>query len=372
MSEIAIIGAGGFVGTSLVEALVLDGRTPVRAVVRAYRNFAGLCRFGSAVKTTVADAENPTALAAALRNAAVAVNLTTGPPAGIVRSTRTIYEACLAANVPRLVHLSSAVVYGQVAEPHLADDAPPLTRHWMPYAKAKAAAENWLRERMSDSSLDVAVVRPGIVWGVRSPHTLDIVQRLLRKDAFLVDGGKGIFNGIYIDNLVACIRACCDSSASAGGFYHVGDAETVTWREFFDALGPDLDCDPSRLAQVPGDRFPWSKSAIVDYVQSLPGVNGLYHRLKSRVPSGWKAAIKSRLAGPYNYEKVASRYSARPSVDRETWHLQKVRHKLPIQKFGERFGFSPPVTFAEAICRTVRWLSFLGLTPSLQPVESPA
>ena len=46
---IAIIGAGGFVGTSLVEALTLHGTADVRAIVRRFRSFAGLSRFGAGV-----------------------------------------------------------------------------------------------------------------------------------------------------------------------------------------------------------------------------------------------------------------------------------------------------------------------------------
>lgn len=372
MSDIAIIGAGGYVGTSLAESLVLDGKVPVRAIVRAYRSFAGLCRFGSAVNVVKADAENPVALTNALCGVSVAINVTTGPPAGIVRSTRSIYDACLAAGVDRLVHLSSAVVYGEVTSPDITDDASPLTRHWMPYAKAKSAAENWLKLRQHGGPLEIAVLRPGIIWGARSAHTLDMAQRLLRKDAFLVGDGEGIFNGIYIDNLLACIRACCDHPSSITGCYHVGDAETVTWRDFYKALGAVLDCDPGRLPRVSGTRFPWSKGAIIDYIQSLPMVNGLYHRLKAHVPSGWRAAIKESLAGPYLYGRQVNEYSPKPSVDREMWHLQKVQHKLPIERFARHFDYSPPVSFAEGISRTVCWLDYQGLTASASPTEIQA
>ena len=85
MHEIELIGAGGFVGSSLIESLVLDGGVTVRAIVRAYRNFAGLCRYGSSVTLSVADAEDRIGLARAIRGASIVVNVTTGPPAGIVQ-----------------------------------------------------------------------------------------------------------------------------------------------------------------------------------------------------------------------------------------------------------------------------------------------
>ncbi len=73
-----------------------------------------------------------------------------------------------------------------------------------------------------------------------------------------------------------------------------------------------------------------------------------------------KASIKSMLGGGYQYDPVAHAYSARPRVDRELWHLQKVTRKLPSVKFVSRFGCAPSVSFVEGVRRTQRWLGFLG------------
>jgi len=367
MSGVAIIGAGGFVGSRLIESLVLDGCTNVRAVVRSYRNIAAFCQYGDAVDTRLANAEDPVSLAAALEGAVVAVNLTTGPPSGIVRSTRAILEACARAGVRRLVHLSSAVVYGDVTEP-IGDDDPPVARHWMPYARAKAESERWLLgqiERQHD--VEIIVLRPGIVWGVRSPHTLAFAQSLAAKNAFLSGDASGIFNGIYIDNLTSAIRACCDCRRRVVGFFNVGDRETITWRDFFGAIGPALDCDTRQLPTVSAEQFPWSVGAAVDAIQSMGPVNALYHRLKSHVPDGVKSAVKSRLEGAYMYDRHAGAYAARPSVSREQWHLQRVRHKLPTGKFERAFHHAPPVSFQEGVRRTLTWLAALGLVSPAFP-----
>jgi 2-alkyl-3-oxoalkanoate reductase len=359
MKTIAIVGAGGFVGTSLIESLVLSGHGGVRAVIRSYRNMAGFCRWGDAVDVKLADANSETALAAAFQGVDAVVNVTTGPPAGIVKSTRAIYNACRAAGVRRFVHLSSAVVYGDVEQP-IDDDAAPLDKHWMPYARAKAESERWLRAR-TDTDLGVTVLRPGIVWGVRSPHTMGFARSLARKSSFLVDGGQGVFNGVYIANLVAMIRAACEHPGDINGFFNAGDAERVTWREFYDALGGPLGCDPARLPVVSGEKFPWSLGAAIDAVQSLAPVNALYHRLKTHIPDSLKAAIRSRLEGAYDFDRHATGYASVASVDRELWHLQRVRHKLPVAKLAQRFGLATPVSFPEAVRRTTAWLETYGL-----------
>src|SRR5882724_2457364 len=114
---------------------------------------AGFCQYGAAGDVRLANAEDPGSLAQALEGSRVCVNLITGAPAGIVRSTEAILEACARAGVRRLVHLSSAVVYGDVPAP-ICDDEPPLTNHWMPYARAKATSEVWLRERLGRQSVE--------------------------------------------------------------------------------------------------------------------------------------------------------------------------------------------------------------------------
>jgi nucleoside-diphosphate-sugar epimerase len=360
MISVGVIGAGGFVGQSLVESCVLDSDVSVRAIIRNYRNLAGLCRFGSLVDVRRADAEDVPSLKEAVAGMHTVVNVTTGPPAGIGRSTKAIVVACRDAGVRRLVHLSSAVVYGDVLNP-VGDDDPPVSRHWMPYARAKAAAELWLRERSTDEGLDIVVLRPGIVWGVRSPHTFDIARALGDKSAYLVGDGAGIFNGVFIANLTASIRACCQHPGRVSGFYNVGDCESVTWRDFFDALGPALDCDTRRLPVVDGGHFPRSVRSTIDSIQSLPMVNETYHRLKVHVSDGLKTSIRARLEGRYRYERNAAAYATSASVDREMWHLQRTRHKLPTAKFARTFGFVPPVSFPEGIRRTVSWLDSLGL-----------
>ncbi len=363
MGPIAILGAGGFVGTRLVETLLLGGASEVKAIVRSYRSFASLARFGSPLTITLADAENPAALAQAIQGCSAVVNLTTGTPASIQRSTRAIVQACSEAKVPRFIHMSSAVVYGEVSSPDLADDAPPLSKHWMPYAKAKSAAEVFLRQRQPSLPFQLSVLRPGIVWGPRSQHTLHIVNGLLSRSAWLVDQGQGICNTVYVDNLVAGILACCVDPGDISGFYNVGDAETITWRDFYAAFAEHCAYDMNRALRVSGDSFPWSLRSAIDYVQNFPGINALYHIAKTKLPDGLKASIKARLAGQPVYDSLAQPYAQKPSVDRELWHLQKVQYKLPIAKFQKRFGFKPPVSFEQGARRACDWLSFLGHKP---------
>jgi hypothetical protein len=118
--------------------------------------------------------------------------------------------------------------------------------------------------------------------------------------------------------------------------------------------------------------FPRSIRSTLDTVQSLPMVNELYHLAKGYLPDPVKVTIKARLEGAYAYARHAQDYVQQPSVDRELWHLQRVRHKLPVRKFAERFRYTPPVSFEGGVRKTLAWLDTLGWVLPPANLPSPA
>jgi nucleoside-diphosphate-sugar epimerase len=359
MEKIAVIGAGGFVGTRLIESLVLDDIHQVTAVVRNYQHMAKLGRFGTKIGLRIADAQNERQLAAALRECSMVVNLVTSRPKAIVRSTMAIYRACIQAKVKRFIHMSSAVVFGQVVSADIDDDAPIISKHWMPYARAKAKSEHFLRKVAPTGSVEVVVLRPGIVWGPRSFWSLNAAITIGNQTAFLVDKGKGICNSIYIDNLVACVVACCDYSDRAVGFYNVSDNDRVTWADFYRPIAEHLGYDICQISKISGRKFKHSLRSVVQDIKYWP----LYDSLKEKVSADTRISIKmtlGRLLAPLRL-KNGTLAPPKPDITREMWHLQKVQNKLPSVKFKNKFDFIPPVSFEEGARMTQHWLTYLDL-----------
>ena len=55
---------------------------------------------------------------------------------------------------------------------------------------------------MADGRITIVVLRPGLIWGPRSPWVLGPASELVNGTAYLVGDGGGICNLIYVDNLV--------------------------------------------------------------------------------------------------------------------------------------------------------------------------
>jgi len=357
----AIVGAGGFVGTRLLETLVLEGATDFCAVIRGYHSQARFSRLGSAVTVRMADATKLDELVRAFEGFEVVVNLVSGEAGNIAKSTEIIYQACLDAGVKRLIHISSAVVYGMVESEEIYDDSPPVGGLWSPYAIAKADSEIFLRERSGRSSLQISVLRPSLVWGPRSVWTLLVARDLLNQTAYLVGDGGGICNTIYLDNLVSCILTCKNHLGDSSGFFNVSDEETVTWRDFYGSLAPHFKYDMDHIQKVPGDKFRPTLKVRLDELKT----SALYMRIKECIPQEKRTLIKAWLKGKLERrnKEISSTGESQPSasVTRLMWELQSTRRKLPNTKFERHFAYEPTVSFEEGTTRTIKWLDFIGM-----------
>jgi nucleoside-diphosphate-sugar epimerase len=363
MGGVAILGAGGFVGSRLLEMAVLSGRSDVVPVVRAFRSVARNAALG--VEHRLGDALRPESLERALAGCEAVVNVITGDPAEILRTTKGVHAAAVAAGVRVLVHISSATVYGNIERHDLPDDAPPQLDHWMLYARQKGHAENFLRERMADARLAIVVLRPGLIWGPGSPWVLGPASELRRGTAYLVGGGDGVCNLMYVDNLVRAIESVLANPVP--GFYNVADDEVTTWREYYQALADGLGVETA-IHAVGGDRY---RIGLRDHIEGVQS-SAAYKWLKNRISTETRATLKQRLARARERNSDGRRPNPAPIVTRQMWDLQTTAYRLPTAKFRATYGHPDSVAFVSGLNASLSWLRFIGvderdLVESLNP-----
>ena len=352
---VAVVGAGGFVGGRLIEMRIIEGRSDFVPIVRAARSLGRVANLG--IRHRIADASDSDALARAIAGCSAVVNLTKGDDDKIVSTTRSIYTAAVDAGARLIVHLSSAVVFGQLDRPDLPDDAAPTPVSWMPYAREKALAEDFLRERMGDGRVAIVVLRPSLVWGPGSPWVLGPARELVAGAAYLIGDGRGICDLIYADNLVRSIEAVVAHAEPPSGFYNVGDDETTTWREYYAALAAGLELDVAAVRTVSADRY---RPGMRDTLQRVQR-SRMYRWAKDRVSPDTRATIKQRLARGLVARSPRESPVAAPAVTREIWQLQTSRYRLPTARFARTFGHHNTTTFRTGMDASLEWLRFIGL-----------
>lgn len=352
MGGVAVVGAGGFVGARVLAHALACGEHEVVAVVRSLSNVARLSNLGATYR--VADAEDADALARAFAGCDAVVNLAKPSPDRILPTTVACYRAAARAGARLFVHFSSGSVFAPVARAELPDDTPARRDLWMPYAREKAKADEFLRARMAERGPAVVVLRPTLIWGPGSPYVLGTATALIDGSAFLVGEGDGVCDLMYVEDLVRIVAAVVGHDAPPPGFYNVGDDTVPTWREYYGALAAGLGIDPARVHRVP-DRYDVGVHDAIDAFRAGP----LYRWLKSRVPLESRAALKRRLADRRGDAVEVG--PAKPQVTREMWQLQTTRYRLPTTRFAATFGALARTSFNDAMAASVAWARFVGV-----------
>lgn len=352
--RIAIVGAGGFVGTRLIERWHLTGFADVVPIVRRPASLARLARFP--LEGRLADAANAAELARAFDGCDAVVHTVVGDPALIVATAAALAQAAAAARIGRVIYLSSAMVHGPAPAHDYDEDAPLAPRQSFAYGRAKIAAE----QRLAAAALPALIrLRPGVVYGPRSRWIADPASQLLRGALPVLDAGRGLCPAIYIDNLIAAIEAALRATDVNAGAFLVRDTETVTWGEFNAALAAALGHDASVIVAGLGTEPSSGWRHRLENVRVHPSTQ----RALARIPTRWKEAVKGALAGWSGRSTFAGFAPlAAPAPTRqlsaELTALQRNHSRMLDARARSVLGYAPPVSFAEGIVRSARWVEF--------------
>jgi nucleoside-diphosphate-sugar epimerase len=352
--KLAIVGASGFIGLRAVEWFTLGGRAEVRPVVRSYSSLAVLAR--QELDWRVADPLDARALAAAIEGCDVVLHAAIGDPVQIERMAAVAVEACRASRIGRLVWLSTAVVHGPA--PGTGTDESTALRDDLAsgYARAKVRAEQALA---AAGDLAIVRLRPGIVFGPRSSWIAGAAQQVRAGTAWWIDGGRGVCNAIYVDNLLEAVRLACTEPRAVGEAFLVGDAEVVTWRDLLLPVATACGGGEQSFREVEPREIPphWAPPALQRLTALAP-----IRAAALRVPDRFKRLVKSAVAAWPEPAPPRSAWtlpdSPAPSLGAEMGALLQCRWKLPHTKAGKLLGYRPPVSFAEGMRRSLAWLEW--------------
>jgi nucleoside-diphosphate-sugar epimerase len=346
--RVAVIGANGFIGSRLVEQWHLEGRAEVVSVVRRPEAAGPVLRFQ--LDCRVAEALDERELARALAGCDAVVHAAAGPRRLVTQSPASVVRGAAQAGVGTVIYLSSMAVHGWQAGPGT-DEASPLPhRQPLPYNRWKARGEEVLRRTCLETGTRSVILRPGIVYGPRSQWIAGFAQSLVDGSAFVVAGGRGICNAIYIDNLLHAVDLALHQEEAMGETFLVSDNEAITWRMLYEpvcrALGHPWDAVADLAPRAP--RLT-SRERLLELKD-----NPAARRVLDRVPRTLRTPIRRLTA----VGETPNCVPLRPPL--ETSLLQTCDYRFPTAKVHRVLGFESPVPFDEACRRTVEWLSFAG------------
>lgn len=172
--KVLVIGGTGFIGRHTVTRLLADGYQ-VRVFARGIRNLHA-CFYQSGVELISGDVRNSEHLGAAMDGVQFVVNLAHGGGGAnfaeirkaMVDSAIAVCDAAVAAKVQRLIHvgsISSLYLGDATAVVTGATPSDPQSTERNDYSRAKALADQAVVDNCRRNSLDLVILRPGLVVG---------------------------------------------------------------------------------------------------------------------------------------------------------------------------------------------------------------
>jgi nucleoside-diphosphate-sugar epimerase len=306
---IAVTGATGFLGSSLVAALI-QRQQSVCILARDEQKARAL--FGGAVAIIPGDVTDAEQVRRAVDGVSTIYHLAgrlyhPSTPAELyerthVEGTRVLLSACQGQKqLERLVYVSTTGVFGVTGKTAVAEDAPFAPTN--AYEATKLKGELLALKSYREDLLPITVVRPGLVYGPGDLHLLGFFASIQKGLFRVIASGKALLHPIYIDDLIAALLLCAQRPEALGRSYNIAGARPVTVRELAAAIACALD------RTLPAGNIPlWLANLASDVFAVVPGMKGEHAPLtRSRV----KFLTNSRV---YDISRATSELNYMPRV----------------------------------------------------------
>ena len=265
--KVLVTGAGGFIGSHLVERLVGIG-SGVRAMVRynSLHNRGMLEKIPQEIIEQVeifqGDLRELDSIRGSFKGievvfhlgAMVSVPYSLRNPIDVVKNnvmgTTNLLRFCLDEGIERLVHISSCEVYG-TAQYVPMNETHPMVAH-SPYAASKIAAEKLVESFILSYNLPAVVIRPFNTYGPRQSTRAiipSIIVQALSQPVINVGNLSPTRDFIYVDDTVTGLICTAEVDKAVGEIINLGTNTEISIDDLVKTILKMLNQEQKKLLQ---------------------------------------------------------------------------------------------------------------------------
>jgi nucleoside-diphosphate-sugar epimerase len=239
-----------------------------------------------------------------------------------VQGTANVCRAALRADVRRMIHVSSAMVYDMTGlRPAAEDDRlSPLSE---PYSLSKAHGDLLVQRLIREQQLPAVIIRPGTLIGPGDVLNFGrMASRVRAGKGIIIGNGNNAIPLFSIEDMVQGLILAMDSDRAVGQSFNIGHDEPLTQAQYLALIAEEMNV-----------RAPWVR---VPYAP-------LY-------------------AAAYLAERVAKASGNRisPFLTRHGVKLYGADNRMSIDKARRELGYAPRVSVRDAVIAACRWREHSG------------
>ncbi len=394
--KILVTGASGFVGGRLVERLVRHHGADVRVLVRNPSSAARLARFPVTFHLgDVTRSEDLDRAMAGLGGDGVVFHCAYGTSgsqkhrAWVNRTgTERVLEAAHRAGAPRVVHLSTLMVYGRTGDGDL-DETAPRRRFGNAYSDSKLEAEALALQYHRSGRVPVTVLQPTAVYGpFGGVWTVAPLMALKSGRMILVNGGDGLGNAVYVDDLVSAMLLAAVRDEAPGEAFLISGPEAVSWRELYEHFSGILgDGPPRTISMTAAEALAWHRQhqretsrlhqellrqfkqdqGFRDRLMATRELFALRELASSVLPEAVQQRIKKSMSGGGGKPARVVALDGPPihPLTPEMIDFYTPKTRVRIDKARRLLGYEPAFSLERGMELTGRWARWAGLVAGL-------
>lgn len=184
-----------------------------------------------------------------------------------VIGTHTVMECCRQNNVPKIFHISSDEVYGEIPPPQNPADEAGKLNPTTPYSASKGAADLIIQAYRTTYKLPVTVIRPCNIYGTRQ-YPEKVIPKfcmLMVQGKTLPIQGNGQNSRFYLSVTDFCKALLfIEKNTLPAGIYNVSSVEELTIFEVAELISAHFNRPASETMQPVEDRVYHDSRYFID------------------------------------------------------------------------------------------------------------